>query len=488
MSTQAPKADPKAVDELPFGLPPIDGDDGDGEGDRDSEQAPAELLDDDAIPKDDGGDPFDDSTGEDAAVTDVPDADGEESMLDAGEAGGVDIGGHDLVAQLDASELASGIHEEEGAAHEDYGLKDEAAAPHLDGGEDGPESDDESLTDDGLPPLEQDDDGALDQAEAFFDADLSMGEPRRAWSSAWERLGAQLSLPPSRALARIARGVLSAGRELSRVDLEGAIEPLVAKGLRGAEATRVLVLGESLFVTTERGGLFRSTDGGKTFTELPSWREHVRPEDAAAGLDVVGSDQGLWGRTAQGYLLVSVDKGELWEKSDVDGFVHGLGMDDTGAPVVLVRGVAASEVLRRTASGWTRTPLPRELLSSQENGPASLSARGKSVAVAIEGEGVVRSIDGGVWSRLPGTQQVTALAMLDATGSVVVAVQGAGREREEEGSAVRLLCFGADGEPRTVAAWDEPNDVAITGIEVDDAHEVVWVGGGFGVAVFQPRM
>jgi hypothetical protein len=482
MSTpQAPKADRKpAVDELPLGLPPMDGDT------HDEGEAPAELLEDEAVPKDDGGDPFDDSTAEDAAVNDLPDADGEESMLDAGEAGGVDIGGHDLVTQLDAGALASGIHEDDDAAHEDYGLRDDGAAPQLDAGEDGPETDDESLTDGGLPPLDQDDDGALDQAEAFFDADLSVGEHRRAWSSVWERLGAPLSLPPSRALARVPRGVVSGGRELSRVDLEGAVEPLVARGLRGGEATRVLVLGESLFVTTERGGLFRSTDGGKTFSELSAWREHVRPEDAAVGLDVVGSEQGIWGRTAQGYLLLSIDFGESWEKSDVDGFVHGLGMDDAGAPVVLVRGVAESEVLRRTASGWTRTPLPRELLEGQVNGAASLSARGRSVAVAIEGEGVVRSIDGGVWSRLPGAQEVTALAMLDASGSVVVAVQGRGRE--EEGSAARLLCFGADGEPRTVAAWDEPNDVAVAAILVDDAHEVVWVGGGFGVAAFQPRM
>ena len=501
----APHARPRTEDDV-SDLPPLDGDAADGEP-SDEHAGP---FDESELIKDDGGDPFDDATGEGDALPEIQGpfevAEGV-SFLDAAEADALDIGAHDLVGE-EGERLSDDGHEgrEEDRPHEDYGLAED---PHtaIDAGEEGPETDDEALSDAGLPPLDQDDDGAQDAAEAFFEGDLLEGPHGRqgpqglrvgghTWSARWERFGAPLTLPPCRALSRVRGGVLSVGREIVRVELEGATERLPARGLLGGEATRVIVAGKELFVTTERGGLFVSRDGGASFEDVPGWRELVRPEEAAAGLDVVASQDGtLWGRTAQGSLLSCKDHGEHWEKGDVDGFVHALGVDEEGNALVLVRGLAASEVLRRSGDGgqacWLRVALPAGLLGSSLKLPASIVAHGKSIAIAVDGAGVFRSVLGAVWSRLAGTGavSVTAMAMLDESGTVVVGLHGS-EDDDEDRDGTRLARVGADGELSVVFAWDEQaeGEAGVTAIAVDEAHEVVWVGGGFGVAAFQPKM
>jgi hypothetical protein len=477
MPPASPTRPPKTPhdDDAPPDLPALDGDD-------DEREADPERLTDDEMPKDDGGDPFDDATGEGELATLDDDEDDENgaSLLDAANAEALDIGAADLLGN--ESDKLTGDDANEDAAHEDYGLREDASVSALDAGEEGPEANEDSLAGEALPPLDADDDGTQEEAEAFFDGDLARGAAD-AWSSLWERFGAPLSLAPVRALALSKDSVLSAGRELVRIDLEGGVERLPARGLRG-DATRVVQAQGGIFVTTDGGGLFASRDGGASFVEAPEWRTHVRPEEAAAGLDLVGSEQGgLWGRTAQGALLSSVD-GHHWEKADVDGFVRAIGMDEGGV-VALVQGLAVSEVLRRTSDGWSRMEVPGDLLAQGLTAPATVVARDRTIAIAVEGEGVLRSLGGGPWSRLGGTETVTSMAMLDASGTLVVARSGG--EGDPESSLVRV---GADGEGKVVAVWEERVDgeAGVTAIAVDEAHQVVWVGGGFGVAAFQPRI
>jgi hypothetical protein len=279
--------------------------------------------------------------------------------------------------------------------------------------------------------------------------------------------------------------VLAVGGEIARIDLETGVERLPASGLHGGDATGVAVLAGDLFVTTEEGGLFASQDGGTTFSEAGGWRAQLRPEDAAAGVDIVGSKvDGLWGKTAQGVLLHSLD-GERWKKVDVGGFVRAVGLDEAGRAVVLVRTLGAHELLRRQGDAWARAAIPTDTVPPGLVGAATVAARAKVLAVAIEGQGVFRSLDGVAWSPIPGTEAVTAMAVLDATGAVVVGLTGA--EADVQASLVRI---GPDGEPATVATWEDraEGEPGVAAIVVDDAHEVVWVGGGFGLAVFQPRM
>jgi hypothetical protein len=437
------------------------------------------------MPKDDGGDPFDDETGEGDAAS-LDDDEGTEdggSLLDAADADGLDIGAADLLGS--ESDTLTGDDPDGELPHEDYGLDDQASSAMLDAGEEGPALQEDSLAGEALPPLDADDDGVQDDAEAFFDDDLRRGPLTvgDAWSSLWERFGAPVSLAPVRALVCSADGVVTAGRELVRVDLEGGVTRLAARGLRG-EATRVVLAGGALFVSTEGGGLFRSLDDGATFTESTGWRAHVRPDEAAAGLDVVGSPRaGLWGKTAQGALLWSVD-GTEWEKADLDGFVRAVGVDEEGV-VALVQGLGVSEVVRQSQGVFARSAVPAELLALGLTSPAAVAARGTTLAIAIEGEGVLRSLAGGPWSRVPGTETVTSMALLDASGTLIVARSGG-----DEGAQSSLLRVGADAEGKVVAVWEEraEGETGVMAIGVDEAHQVVWVGGGFGVAAFQPRM
>ena len=501
----AAKPPTAADDDLPGDLPALDGDGEDGDASTDHER-----LDDDEMPTEDGNDPFDDATGEADAAPELMGLDDEKSsVLDSLEAGDLDIGAADLVGEEGDHLLDEGGGDDRGR-DEDFGLRDDESVAALDGGEEGPTAEDEGLSDAALPPLgadaEAQEDEGFDDAGAFFDGELRHLHAARAlsdaWSSVWERFGSPLSVPPSRFLARSGSGVLSVGRELVRLDLEGDVARLAAKGLRGGDATRVLVSGDDLFVTTDEGGLFVSGDAGATFAELSAWREQVTPEEAAAGLDVVASTGGvLWGRTAQGALLKSSDRGVRWEKGDVDGFVRAVGTDREGGAVLLVRALGAHEVLRRTADGWSRLVVPSELLERGFAGHASVDACGGTVAIAVEKDGVFRSVDGGSWSHLAGTEAVTAMAILDGAGTLAVALHGrapgGSSESEPQTTLVRV---GADGEPKVVAVLGDrgergdsssvavDEEPGVLAMAVDDEHQVVWVAGGFGVAAFQPKM
>jgi len=174
-----PPTRPAASDDLPPDLPPLDGDD-------DERETDAPRLDDDEMPKDDGGDPFDDATGEEDAAPELVGLDDEKgSLLDAGEADSLDIGAPDLVG-VEGDRLTDDGREDE-RPHEEYGLDAEDGTSALDAGEEGPATDDESLSDDGLPPLDQDDDDARDDAEAFFDGELGAALGARAPTNAGRR-------------------------------------------------------------------------------------------------------------------------------------------------------------------------------------------------------------------------------------------------------------------------------------------------------------
>jgi hypothetical protein len=468
-------------DDVP-GLPPMDGQD-------DEREAEAPPLDEALHPNDDGGDPFDDATGEGDVLPDLAEDGAEGGWLgDTEAAEGLDVGAADLIGSEEDDLLSD--NDDADVPMDDFDLAREESRVALDGGEEGPVTDDDTLDEGGLPRLEADDDGAMDDPGSFFDEDLGEKTPG-TWSTPWERLGAPLSVAPTRALARSPRGVVAAGRELVRIDLEGTVEPLLAHGLEGSEVTGLHGLhraGQDVFVTTEAGSLFVSRDEGATFAEAAGWRIHVRPEEAAAGLDVVVAIDALWGRTGQGMLLRSADGGESWAVADVDGFVRALSTDSAGRCVILVRALRASEVLRLRsgAEEWDRTPLPLDLVPAELTGRASIVAGDGTVAVALEGVGVFRALEGAGWSRIAGTEAVTAVALLDDAGTMVVAVAGAdGGERQSS-----LLRVGADGDPKVVAVWDDrpEGDAGAVAIAVDEAHQVVWVGGGFGVMAFQPRM
>jgi len=169
-------------------LPPLDGEDG--------EPADAQPGDEDIDEDIDGGDPFDDATGEDEAVDakELDTGNVEGGWLDeSAEADDLELGGVDLVA-FEGEPLGASDFEEPGIGNEDFGLG-AGEGLGLDGGEEGPLDDDEDMRDEDLPPLDADEEGEMDEADLV---EPSFGESLDAtlpWAArAWGTVGAPLGV------------------------------------------------------------------------------------------------------------------------------------------------------------------------------------------------------------------------------------------------------------------------------------------------------
>ena len=240
--------------------------------------------------------------------------------------------------------------------------------------------------------------------------------------------------------------------------------------------------GTTLAVTTERGGVFVSLDGGATFVETNGWRALVSAREAASGIEVALGSGELWGRTAQGKLLHSKDSGHTWLNGDSDGFVLAVAVDDAAAPVALVRALTGVEVLRGAGGALDTLRLSLDPETLGPDSPVSLAARGAAVAVGARGAGIFRTLNGSVWSRIEGVNEVAALSFIDAMGTLLAVIPG-------DDDRLWLVRIATDGDTRVVAALDTdtPHEGTIA-LAWDEAHGVAWIAGGFGLAAFQPAM
>lgn len=465
-STPKPFAADDELDELP----PMDGDD-------DVVAAEEEESIDDV---EDGGDALDDATGEDDPVdaSEIDAAGGESGWLeDADDAEGLDLGANEI-----ASFEESGGHdprldfEEPGVGEEDFGIGADDGKAELDAGEEGPSAADEELREQDLPPLDADEEGDVDDAElvdaAFTPADAI---PRAA--QAWAPVGAPVDVGAVTAIACVARGVLVATtRGLVRVDLEGAVEALAAAGLE-APLARLVALGDAIAAVTAAGELVVSSDAGATFRS--AWRERASLASGGAA-DVAFADGALWTRTRGGALLRSADLGVAWEAVTVGGRVAAIATDARGLAVLVVD--ATSERVR-LVRGVGRADAMTVDVAAAEAPSGALATRGAHAAcVGSDGAEGVLVADGVALARVGG---VDALVFLDDDGTLLVASY---REQEDATSIVRV----SGQTPEIVAEVggadvDAEADGRVRALVCDDAHGVVWVGGGFGLLALEPR-
>jgi hypothetical protein len=477
-------------------LPPIDGDGDDPETMADLEEVGPEPNDAGAVS------PLDDSTGEDDPLdaAALEGLDGIESAEREGDGGWLDepVDSPDLdlgeTTLLDAGEGESSLDdpEEPPAPDDDFGVGEGAERTTLDLAEEGPVNADEELRDEDLPALDADDapdeDGKED--EGLLDERVIAEEPLGLpWAaSPWTRVGPSLGLASVglqggiTAIACALRGAIVAGRaasgahELVRVDLEGSRQVLQAEGLNGGRVAALAAEGDSVAAVAEGGRLLLSQDGGARFEAA------AMPEGVAAA-DVVLASGILWVRTRTGSLLSS-RPGRTLERCTVPGTlvslapsgaggVVALAVDETGGPATLVRGQENGNVVCEAV----QAPIGR---------PAAwLAARGDHVAyVAASARGgvVVRRADG-TWHRLLWEGRVTALAMVDASGTLVAATYSEG---DDTTGLVRLDETGrASLVARLGPSRDDPEaDGRTLALAFDDSPGVVWVAGGFGVAAF----
>ncbi len=478
-------------------LPPIDGDGGDSaetaadvedlEGEDANEPAAGSLL--------------DDSTGEDDAL----DANALEGLEDGEtERGWLDeqVDSPDLElgepALLDAGDEALSLEdsEEPAAPDEDFGIGEGGERSSLDFAEEGPVNADEELRDEDLPALDADDapdddakgddDGLLDE-RVIGEEPLGLPWAAEPWAQVGPPLGlSNVGLPGGiTAMTCAARGALVAGRtasgahELIRVDLEGGRQVLRAEELRGGRVGALAAEGEVVAAVVEGGRLLLSQDGGDRF-------EAVAVPEGVAAASVVLASGILWVRTRTGSLL-SARPGKALERCPVPGNVvsltaDGVGgavalaVDETGRPATLVRGKASGAVVCEAVQAPAGRPAPWLSARADHVAYGAGSARG----------GVVVRGSNGTWNRLAWEGRVTALSIVDALGTVVVATYS---EADDTTGLVRLDRTGpASLVGRLGPSRDDPEaDGRTLALAFDDPRGVVWVAGGFGVAAFAIR-
>jgi hypothetical protein len=458
-------------------LPPLDGDSRDA-----PEPEPAfEDLPDDA----EGDASLDDSTGEDAA----PDAgDLDLDRADAGwleeppDAPDLDLGDIAMIDFGDGSAAAEDEPDEAPEADGDLGLTHGPERGDLDAGDEGPLDEDEELREADLPALDADEEGELDD-EALVDAGFAADEPLGLpWAAEpWLRVGAPVAVTAASAVACTLRGAIVAGRaeggaaELSRLDLEGTCLGLAATGIDAAAVRALAVGGDVVCAVVEDGGAFVSRDAGATFAPVA---------EAVAAADTVVAPGVVWVRTRAGALLAVAGPAAAAQRCATPGPVLAIAVDGAGvAALVGDDGDVPAGLLRGSAP----TALRREALAGPEAAsPALLAARSDHVAYAARRGGVVRRLGGGAASEVAWEGRVTALVFVDDAGTLVAATYSAG---DDTTALVRVDGMGQASVVARVgpASGDAEADGRVRGMAFDEAHGVVWVAGGFGVAAFAVR-
>jgi hypothetical protein len=474
-------------------LPPLDGDD-----DEPDLVAPAEI--DESPPT--AGDPFDDSTGEDAAVdpADLAPLAREASWVDE-PPDALDLAlGDTGLTDFEEGRSAADDCDEPAIAADDIAFGETLDRVSLDAGDEGPLGADDELREEDLPAFDADEEGEPDEAGFWDEKALVEASASLPWAMhPWSGVGAPLPVVRARALVCVRRGALVAAQmdppspagglrrrgttgsratELARVDLEGAVDVVDTSSvddLDGAEIDAVAAAADRVALVLSDGRLFVSAGVSPRFE---------RRAEGVVAADVLSLGETMWVRTRAGGLVVSTDNALSFARCAAPGRVVAIAPDGTERIAALVVGDAegAIAVLRGARDGTViREPVDAPPPARSGSSPA-FAAKGKLVAYATP-TGVVRRGADGVWRSSSWGGRVTAAAFVDAEGTLLVATYS---DADDATSLVRLDVAGEASVVARVGATPDHSDgdgLALA-MACDDSRGVVWLAGGFGVAAF----
>jgi hypothetical protein len=472
-------------------LPPLDGDD-----DEPDAVAPAEI--DEALET--AGDPFDDSTGEDAAVdpADFEPLAREASWVDEPtDARDLDLGDTGL-ADFDESRIVADDSDEPVIAGDDVAFGDGPERVSLDAGDEGPLDADEELRDEDLPAFDSDEEGEPDEAGFWDEKAIVEASASLPWANhPWSGVGAPLPVVRARALVCVPRGALvavqldrSAGAarrrvpvrsratELARVDLEGAVDVVDTSSVEDLDGVEI----DAVASGVDRVALVLSD--GRLFVSAGAPPRFERRAEGVIAADVLSLGETMWIRTRAGGLAVSTDGARSFARCAAPGRVVAIAPDGTDRIAALVVGEeeGAVALLRGSRDGTViREPIDAPPPGRGDSAPA-FATRGRLVAYAGP-TGVVRRGVDGTWRSSSWAGRVTAAAFADAEGTLLVATYS---EADDATSLVRLDAGGKASVVARVGATPDHSDGdgMVLALACDDSRGVVWLAGGFGVAAF----
>ena len=439
------------VDDAVPGLPPIDGDEGEApaveEDDLDVEEQDRAGLDDAESGELDTGSSLD---AEPVAVTDDDDG-----ATDIGDVGAELAEGPVTAAGDDAPGIELPEDEDflpEGTSHDDAAEGTSDVSIDIDESE--------------LPPIDDDGGELGDEAVAALPIEVGVDAagPLRWADAAFEVAG----------------------------------EPAALEGLRGGAIVSLALdareAGGAVFVSTERGGLFRSRDRGTTVEPAAGWRAHIAPppEGSRVAGPALATGSGTLAVLAEtGRVATSLDGGDQWDGPLEGPDARAIAIDDAGTLYRLTFAPGRAALVAADASGGARlVALEPFFAALDDDAGLALAVSGRAIAIASE-RGAWVSRDGGEhFAPLTGSTGARCIAFEGKSddAALLIATQG------EAHDATLLLRARPGEEPvvvsdlaAAVAARGEQH-VAPSAMAWDDVRGVAWVALGARVLALRPPL
>ncbi len=416
-------------------LPPLDG----GAGDE-SEHEAFEL---DAVGEDGA---LDDSVLGDDAFAVLEGDTSENATLDGAEpAADLEVGGLDAFAEEDGPIAGA---DAPGLPEEDLDVVEETLA--ADGGEEGPEADDEAPDPGALPRLDDDGEGEDDDDRFFDGQSIGREELPRAERPLDPWFAADLSRAPSILVAA----------EGSAFALSAPASDLLSIREDGTQVlvrdARAVAYEDGALYTMTRAGLLVSRDGGRSFEGIAAWREGA----------LLVAEGRPWLHSPRGELFVLGENDRQWHAARTR--VVACSPTPGGKLAFLAQGDSSLwlSARGRTAPVPDITGVVGLLVSPDPDGPV--------LAHTATGIHVLR---GDAWARVSHSADATARAFVPGPEGGILFARSLG----STSVLVRVAAPDGSGEGDIVA--ELPGDARVTALASMGA--IVWAGGDFGVVALR---
>jgi len=429
----------------------------------------------------DGGDPFDDSTATDLDIgVHIDEDDRRELAADANDES-VDVGGlDDEFSRLDDAESALGEEREnEGFVDDDEFASFDDEKGDDDGGSEGTGEDAANDIDESaLPEL---DESENDQADESL-ADELLEEATRARLPAWaasrfvQLEGAGASVPC--VVVSVADGLVwAAGDVLLTVD-EGA--HAARHGSLEAPASAIAAMEGLTVLATSRGGLLVSRDGFASSSPVTGFRSTKGPVGLACtpGRVWVLHEGALWSMAGGEAVLSRVRESGLRAMWAATGTLVTISSENEGIFV---------EKLRGDDEPRQPTALPSEVakfVMTVQRPTLVATAGGKRLAIGSSG-GLYLSNDGGasfLRVEIPGVG-AACFAGDDAGADLLVMVTSPG---EPSAHLIRVTDDGEAARLAEVRGMNESGAFGEVSMAWDASRELVWIASRHGLAAWGP--